>query len=112
MKINIKSIRIGKWKKHLLTSGILAQAALVMPALAQYSPTQPFKGKIGKTLAETTQEWPQYNPKAKEGAPNVIWILLDDVGYGGISTFGGLVETPNLDTLANGNNLCRVANAP
>lgn len=33
-------------------------------------------------------------------APNVVWILLDDVGFGASSTFGGLVDTPNLDALA------------
>lgn len=33
-------------------------------------------------------------------APNVLWILLDDVGYGASTTFGGLVETPHLDALA------------
>jgi arylsulfatase len=38
--------------------------------------------------------------KAGQEAPNVIWILLDDVGYGASSTFGGLIETPNLDALA------------
>ncbi|MCR6640999.1 MAG: sulfatase-like hydrolase/transferase [Sporocytophaga sp.] len=39
--------------------------------------------------------------KAPAGAPNVIWILLDDVGFGAASVFGGLVSTPNLDSLAN-----------
>jgi arylsulfatase A-like enzyme len=34
------------------------------------------------------------------GAPNVIWILLDDVGYGASSTFGGGAHTPVLDSLA------------
>jgi arylsulfatase A-like enzyme len=38
--------------------------------------------------------------KSGQGAPNVLWILLDDVGYGASSTFGGLVDTPNLDALA------------
>ena len=36
----------------------------------------------------------------QKSAPNVIWILLDDVGFGASSAFGGLVETPNLDALA------------
>ncbi len=38
--------------------------------------------------------------QASKNKPNVIWILLDDVGFGASSTFGGLVETPNLDALA------------
>ncbi|SDZ82187.1 arylsulfatase [Pedobacter hartonius] len=34
-------------------------------------------------------------------APNVVWIILDDVGFGASATFGGLIKTPNFDTLAN-----------
>src|SRR5437764_283514 len=38
---------------------------------------------------------------APAGAPNVVWILLDDVGFGAANAFGGLIATPTLDTLAN-----------
>lgn len=69
-------------------------------ASAQYSPTIPFTGKLGKTVSETRQVWQDRN-KAAKGAPNVVWILLDDVGFGATSAFGGLIETPNLDSLAN-----------
>src|SRR5690625_2279541 len=37
---------------------------------------------------------------APEGAPNVVVVLLDDVGFGAASTFGGPAETPALDALA------------
>jgi len=40
-------------------------------------------------------------PKAPAGAPNVLWVLIDDVGFGASSAFGGLINTPNLDSLAN-----------
>ena len=36
----------------------------------------------------------------KDGAPNVLFLVLDDVGYGQLSCFGGLVETPNIDRVA------------
>ncbi|MCD9574931.1 arylsulfatase [Flavobacterium soyae] len=58
-----------------------------------------FKGKIGKTYKESTAVWPEI-PKAATGAPNVVIVLLDDVGFGQTSTFGGLIPTPNLDKLA------------
>lgn len=67
---------------------------------AQHSPSQEFKGKMGKTLAESTPYKIQYNPKASPDAPNVVWILIDDAGFGATSAFGGLVETPNIDKLA------------
>ena len=40
--------------------------------------------------------------EAPEGAPNVVIVLLDDVGFAATSTFGGLVPTPELDRLAKG----------
>lgn len=61
---------------------------------------QPFKGLVGKTLSVSKEAWTG-NAKAPKGAPNVIWILLDDVGFGASSTFGGVIATPNFDTLAN-----------
>jgi arylsulfatase len=58
-----------------------------------------FKGVIGRSWNESTPWWPE--PRlAPEGAPNVLYIVLDDVGYGQLSSFGGLCETPNLDRLA------------
>ena len=58
-----------------------------------------FKGVIGRSVTESTPWWPE-PVRAREGSPNVLFIVLDDVGYGQISCFGGLCETPNLDRLA------------
>lgn len=84
--------------KILASAGLLA---LGFYASAQHSSTPVFQGKIGKTLAETKESRPQNQPKAPEGAPNIIWILIDDIGYGASTAFGGLIETPNFDRLAN-----------
>jgi len=62
-------------------------------------PLAPFEGRIGKTYQESEADW-QAPVSAPDGAPNVIVILLDDVGFGQPSTFGGLIPTPNLDKLA------------
>ncbi len=54
----------------------------------------------GRTSAEAPlPAWPR-NPSPPAGAPNVLVILTDDVGFGASSTFGGLVPTPTLDALA------------
>src|SRR6187401_2328191 len=67
---------------------------------AQHDPVLPYQGKLGKTLDQTQQSWPQ--PKAaRKDSPNVIYIVIDDVGYGSSSAFGGLVETPNIEKLDN-----------
>ncbi|WP_133989759.1 arylsulfatase [Dinghuibacter silviterrae] len=79
-------------RKTLLTAGIMA--ALTLPATAQT-----YKGTVGRTLAEST-EWWQQPTRAPQGAPNVIWIILDDVGFGASSTFGGVIRTPTFDSLA------------
>lgn len=86
-----------KLLQTVLTSGALLASA---GANAQYSPTPEFTGKIGKTVEDTKTAYPQRNPQAPQGAPNVVWVLLDDVGFGATSSFGGLIETPTFDYLS------------
>ena len=71
-----------------------------MPKIVEYKPGTPFPGIIGNTLDESSPAWPE-PVRAQEGAPNVIFFVWDDVGYGQMSAFGGLCETPTLDALAN-----------
>ncbi|MCU0961905.1 MAG: arylsulfatase [Pirellulaceae bacterium] len=62
-------------------------------------PPAPFGGKIARTAADSRPYWPpRIVPPA--GAPNVLLILLDDLGYGAPSTFGGVIPTPTLDRIA------------
>ena len=58
-----------------------------------------FKGKIDRKYEDSREDWPQ-RAKAPAGAPYVLLILLDDVGFGQIGAFGGLSQTPHLDQLA------------
>ncbi len=62
-------------------------------------PDPAFEGKIGETYKDSTPNFPQ-PLRAPKGAPNVLLILLDDVGFGMCSTFGGPVPTPHMDRLA------------
>ena len=75
-----------------------------MTKLKTYKDGTPFTGVIGRTTEESSPAWPEPE-RPPEGAPNVIFFVLDDVGYGQLSPFGGLVETPVLDELAK-NGLC------
>jgi arylsulfatase len=68
-------------------------------AVAQAPTDQPYQGTIGKTLNDSKEWWAQ-PVKAPAGAPNVIWIILDDVGFGATGAFGGVIRTPTLDSLA------------
>ncbi len=69
-------------------------------ALQLPQPDPAFTGKIGTTYKDSTPSYPQ-PIKAAPGSPNVLLILLDDVGFGMCSTFGGPVPTPHMDKLAN-----------
>jgi arylsulfatase A-like enzyme len=82
----------------LLTSSLILGLSAKLAVHAQEA--QPYQGVVGRTLAESKEWWPE-PAKAPAGAPNVVWILLDDVGFGASSTFGGLIRTPTFGYLAN-----------
>jgi arylsulfatase len=67
--------------------------------VTEYQQGSAFPGVIGRTVDESTPAWPA-PARARDGAPNVLFFVLDDVGYGQLSTFGGLVDTPNIDRVA------------
>jgi len=63
--------------------------------------TQSFKGKINIDIKDSTPDWAPYaQPEAPEGAPSVLYIVLDDVGFSAMEPWGGLIETPNINKLA------------
>ena len=105
----------------LLTSTALAAASFAPPSLARAAepetvtpakaaeldrtvlPITPpaFAGKIGETYKDSSSRLDPVLPvQAPKGAPNVLVIVLDDVGYGQLRAYGGPIDTPNLDKLA------------
>ncbi|MGZ6962583.1 MAG: arylsulfatase [Acidimicrobiia bacterium] len=60
-----------------------------------------FRGVIGPSWRESTAWWPP-DPAAPDGAPNVVMIVLDDVGYAQLGCYGSDIATPNIDRLAAG----------
>ncbi len=61
--------------------------------------TPAFTGKAERLIAQSTPR-KLARQSAPEGAPNIVLILLDDVGFGSFGTFGGPVPTPTLDRIA------------
>jgi hypothetical protein len=60
---------------------------------------KPFRGVINLDIRESVPDWEPYTePMAPEGAPNVLYIVLDDVGFSAIEPWGGLIESPNIVT--------------
>ena len=63
--------------------------------------TEGFDGKIELDIRDSVPDWTPYlPPKAPEGAPNVLYIAWDDLGYGTMDVFGGPVKTPNMQRIA------------
>jgi arylsulfatase A-like enzyme len=61
-------------------------------------PLEEWKGVQGKTLADSKPDFIG-QPKAPEGAPNVLVIMLDDGGYSSATSYGGVMRTPTFDRL-------------
>ena len=60
-----------------------------------------FEGTIGDTWRESEAWWPP-DPAPPAGAPNVVLVVLDDIGYAQLGSYGSDIDTPNIDALAAG----------
>lgn len=78
---------------------LVSWVSAVFTAAAQSSSKAGPSGQTGSPADAPLQSW-LTSVEAPSEAPNIVWILLDDIGFGAISTFGGLIETPTLDSLA------------
>lgn len=54
---------------------------------------------IGRTIADSTPFWPD-RAKPPKGAPNILVVLFDDVGFSDFGCYGSPIETPTIDALA------------
>ncbi len=60
-----------------------------------------FGGKIEIDVRDSQPDWSAYEqPRAPEGAPNVLFIVWDDVGFGAFDCYGGLIEAPTMKRFA------------
>ena len=66
-------------------------------------PDRPHVGLVTYDAKDPATKYPPIEPlRPPAGAPNVLVVLIDDVGFGASSVFGGPCETPNFERLANG----------
>src|SRR5262249_55185375 len=96
-------------RRLLGSTSLIAASALASTALPRRArtatpevlppPEPPFQGKIERTLKGSTPDFPK-GIEAPAGAPNVLLILTDDVGFGATSVFGGPIQTPNFQRVA------------
>jgi arylsulfatase A-like enzyme len=67
--------------------------------IVEYPAGAPFPGVIGRTADESSPAWPEPT-RARQGAPNVLMVVLDDTGFGQLGCYGSPIETPTFDALA------------
>ena len=87
--------------KH--TCLMLSLLAFLAPAAAQESlpfPPTPSNSKAGLTIQDSTHKKRVAPKRLPEDAPNIVIILIDDIGPGTATTYGGEISTPNLDRIA------------
>ncbi len=94
---------------ELSRSTLRALGSALQEAMGKFNPDRTrlplsqraFGGTIGRTMAESVGDWTIVpGPKAPDGAPNVLIVLIDDAGFGGPDTFGGAISTPTLSRVA------------
>lgn len=60
-----------------------------------------FQGRIALDARNAESDWSAFEPpKAPEDAPNILYIVWDDIGFGAFDCFGGLIDTPNMTRIA------------
>jgi arylsulfatase len=69
--------------------------------LVEYPPGAAFPGVVGRTFDASSPAWPE-PLRARAGAPNVLFVVLDDTGFGQLGCYGAPIRTPNIDRLAEG----------
>ena len=82
-------------------TGVLGspEATTTIPGNQIPPPAENFGGVIKERASESTPWWPPRVVPPK-GAPNVLLIMTDDVGFGAPGTFGGVIPTPTMDRIA------------
>jgi len=79
---------------------VLAQTTGATPDRTMLPIPEPKRPLYKELDARNVKAPPHFEIKAPAGAPNVVIILIDDLGFGAPSTFGGPIATPTLDRLA------------
>ena len=78
----------------------VAACAAPSPDASQESGVPEFEGVIAPSYEESEEWWPATYSTPPAEAPNVVILLLDDTGFAQFGSYGALIDTPNLDRLA------------
>lgn len=84
----------------LAALSLMVQASDQKPDRTHLPISEPDPRHYTELDVRNTEPPPRWEVKPPEGAPNVVIVLIDDLGFGATSTFGGAIPTPTLDKLA------------
>jgi arylsulfatase A-like enzyme len=98
----MKTLLIAIISIFLISGVAMAQEKLDRTVLPIKEPKRPTYSELD---VRNVKPPPRFEVKAPAGAPNVVIVLIDDIGFGGPSTFGGPINVPTLDRLAAGGQL-------
>jgi arylsulfatase len=94
--------------RFIVLSAYLGLLAILSPAHGQPQygtvlpfPPTPTASEAGETILDSTMEWREQPQRLGPDAPNVLIVLIDDVGFAQNDTFGGEIHTPTLSRLLN-----------
>jgi hypothetical protein len=73
-----------------------SRAADVAPDLEGAADERAVYGQVNVDIRDAVPDWP---PRAPERAASVVFVVLDDVGFSAMSSYGGPIETPNIDRI-------------
>ena len=89
-----------RWYLHCQIIALFFMAAIIFVSETVNAGVVPANNSLLQFNASPKDvRWPEM-PKAPKDAPNILLIMLDDVGFSATSTFGGVIPTPALDKLA------------
>jgi len=99
--LNVEEFAMGRWFSNLV---LLLLSGLVVNATVNAQQSLPFPPKKSGSTAKQTMQLSKYSPlpeksRLPKDPPNIILVLIDDVGPAQASTFGGEIHTPTMDRI-------------
>lgn len=84
----------GLWLFLATTNTSVSLATPNDGSVLPFAPT-PMASNVAPRLQDSTMKWPELPKRIPDNAPNILIVMLDDVGFGVSEAFGGEVRTPN-----------------
>src|SRR6267143_2745313 len=96
LPMEMKRRTIASLMPHPVNGGQAEDITIITSAQQGYPG---FPGRIGRTREESEPHW-ESPVRARQGAPNIVIVFMDDMGWADVGCYGSEIATPNIDALA------------